>query len=113
MNNYLILAGLFALAQTGAWFQLNSQYVWSWWSNRPIVSAVLFGVPTSVAFWYAWKITTSQFDSVWSSRFIGSSIGMLVFAVLSWSILGEGTFNVKTMTCLLLSVLIIFIQIRY
>ena len=47
---------------------------------------------------------------VWPGRFIGFSIGMLVYAVFTYYFLGEGM-NLKTTICLMLSVCIILIQI--
>lgn len=108
-----ILSGLlmFALGQILGWFQLNSQFLWKWWENKPIISAFVFGVPTSIMFWYAWRIVTAHSESVWSARFIGSGTGFLVFPVLTWFLLGESMFTIKTMICLFLAILIILIQI--
>ena len=77
------------------------------------MSAVLIGVPTSVAFWYAWKMVSETTGSVWSARFIGSSTGFVVFPVLTWFILGESMLTTKAMLCFSLSILIILIQIFY
>ena len=102
---------LFLLGQVLGWFQLNSQYVSEWWRNRPFVAALVIGVPTSVAFWYAWRIIVETTGSVWSARFIGSSTGIIVFPILTWFLLGESMFTAKTMICLGLAVLIILIQL--
>ena len=102
---------LYALGQILGWFQLNSQFLWKWWAHRPVVSAFVFGVPTSITFWYAWKTISESTDSVWSARFIGSGTGYLIFPLLTWFLLGESMFTWKTMICLFLSILIILIQI--
>ena len=102
---------LFLLGQILGWFQLNLQYISKWWSDKPLLSAILMGIPTSIAFWYAWKYTSDATGSVWSSRFIGSSTGMLVFPILTWYLLGESMFTVKTLVCLTLAVVIILIQL--
>ena len=102
---------IFALGQIGGWFQLNSQFIWKWWENRPLLSAVVFGVPTSVAFWYAWRMVAHHADSVWSARFIGSGTGFLVFPLLTWFLLGESMFTAKTMVCLFLTIIVILIQV--
>lgn len=104
---------IFMLGQVGGWFQLNSQFIWRWWENKPIVSAVVFGVPTSILFWYAWRMVATHTDSVWSARFIGSGTGFPVFPLLTWFLLGESMFTIKTMICLSLAILIILIQIFY
>lgn len=111
MSGILLGVLIFSLGQVLGWFQLNSQFIWKWWEGRPIVSAFVFGVPTSIVFWYAWRIISNSTDSIWSARFIGSGTGFLVFPVLTWFLLGESMFTYKTMICLFLSVLIILIQI--
>ena len=102
---------IFSLGQVGGWFQLNSQFVWKWWEDKPLLSAILFGIPTSILFWYAWRMVSTHADSVWSARFIGSGTGYLVFPILTWYLLGESMFTPKTLVCLALAVLIILIQV--
>ncbi len=108
-----ILIGVlvFTLGQIGGWFQLNSQFLWKWWENKPFISAVIFGLPTSVLFWYAWRTVSTHTESVWSARFIGSGTGFLVFPILTYFLLGESMFTVKTISCLTLAILILLIQI--
>ena len=107
----LLGVALFFLGQTFGWFQLNLQKFSPWWENKPIFSAVFLGVPTSIAFWYAWKHVSEATGSVWSARFMGSSIGFIIFPLLTWYILGESMFTAKTLVCLALSILILVIQI--
>ena len=104
---------LFFLGQIMGWFQLNTQYLSEWWRNRPIAAAFAIGVPTSIAFWYAWRMVVEATGSVWTARFIGSSTGLIIFPVLTWFLLGETMFTAKTMVCLFLAVLIIMIQLLY
>ena len=102
---------IFFLGQIFGWYHLNLQKFSGWWENRPIVAAIFLGIPTSLSFWYAWKMVSESMDSVWSARFIGSCTGFIVFPVLTWFILGESMFTTKTMLCLGLSVTILMIQI--
>ena len=102
---------LFMAGQIAGWFQLNSQYIWKWWEDKPVLAAFVFGVPTSMLFWYAWRMIAGATESVWAARFIGSGTGFLIFPVLTWFCLGESMFTVKTMSCLFLSIIIILIQI--
>jgi hypothetical protein len=104
---------LFTLGQILGWYQLNLQKMSIWWSDKPITSAILVGIPTSIAFWYAWSMVSEATGSVWSARFIGSCTGFVIFPVLTWFLLGESMFTAKTMICLALSILIILIQIFY
>ncbi len=112
-ESYKILAGvsMFALGQLLGWFQLNSQLMWEWWSEKPFMSAIIFGIPTSMCFWFGWKLLSSALDSVWSARFIGSCIGLMIFPILTWAFLGESMFTVKTLSCFSLSIIIILIQV--
>ena len=104
---------LFFLGQTIGWFQLNLQSFSEYWRDKALLSAVLIGVPTSVAFWYGWKIIVEATDSAWTARFIASSTGLIIFPVLTWMLLGESMFTFKTMACFFLALLILFIQIYY
>lgn len=104
---------LFFVGQILGWFQLNSQYLSEWWKDKPIVAALCMGVPTSIAFWYAWRAVVQATDSVWAARFIGSSTGMILFPILTWCLLGESMFTAKTMICLALAIIIMLIQVFY
>ena len=104
---------LFFIGQILGWFQLNTQYLNKWWEDRPLVSAICFGIPTSMFFWYAWRVTSEACGSVWSARFLGSVIGFIVFPILTWWFLNETMFTFKTMSCLFLTFLIVFIQIYF
>ena len=92
---------------------MNAQFLSDWWKDRPVTSAFLLGVPTSLLFWNAWRIVTQETDSVWAARFIGSSTGLVLFPILTWYLLGESMFTAKTLICLSLAIIIILIQIFY
>ncbi len=111
MKAFVLGILVFSLGQVLGWFQLNAQFIWKWWQDKPIISALVFGIPTSIVFWYAWRMISTATDSVWSARFIGSGTGFLVFPILTWFMLGESMFTLKTMACLTLSIFIILIQI--
>ena len=104
---------IFLFGQIMGWYQLNLQKMYDWWADKPLLSAILMGVPTSILFWYGWKYISEATGSVWSARFIGSSAGFVIFPILTWFMLGESMFTAKTLVCLFLSVLIILIQIFY
>ena len=113
MTKFLFGIGLFLFGQVLGWYQLNLQKMYDWWSDKPLLSAIVVGIPTSVAFWYAWKMISEATGSVWTARFIGSSAGFVVFPILTWYLLGESMFTAKTMICLTLAIIIILIQIFY
>lgn len=104
---------VFMLGQIAGWFQLNSQLLWKWWHDKPFITALIFGLPTSILYWYAWRIIVGATESAWTARFIGSTSGLIVFPILTWFLLGETMLTPKTMICLGLTILIILIQLFY
>ena len=113
LKTLAVAFGIFTLAHISAWFQMNSQFLWAWWKDKPIAAVVLFGIPTGLLFWLAWRMSYSCLESIWSARFIGFGASYLIFPVLTWLLLGETMFTTKTMLCVFLSFLIILIQIYY
>ena len=97
---------LFFAGQTLGWFQLNVQSFSEYWKDKALLSAVVMGVPTSVMFWYGWRIVVESTGSAWSARFIASCAGLIIFPILTWAILGESMFTPKTMICLGLTIVI-------
>tara|TARA_Y100001937_G_scaffold117784_1_gene171418 strand:- start:114 stop:449 length:336 start_codon:yes stop_codon:yes gene_type:complete len=104
---------LFFAGQTLGWFQLNVQSFSEYWKEKALLSAVVMGVPTSVMFWYGWRIVVESTGSAWSARFIASCAGLIIFPILTWAILGESMFTPKTMICLGLTIIIMLIQLFY
>lgn len=102
---------LFLAGQTLGWFQLNVQSFSEYWRDKPLLSAVVMGVPTSVMFWYGWRFVVEATGSAWSARFIASCAGLIIFPILTWAILGETMFTTKTMICLGLTIIIMLIQL--
>lgn len=100
-------------AQVIGFFQLNAQYLSDWWKDRPVSAALVLGVPCSLFFWYSWRLIVDETGSAWTGRFIGSSMGYIIFPILTWYLLGETMFTPKTMICFSLALLIIFIQLYY
>tara|TARA_B100000131_G_scaffold224532_1_gene216130 strand:- start:10 stop:345 length:336 start_codon:yes stop_codon:yes gene_type:complete len=104
---------LFLLGNVLAWFQFNSQFVWPWWSTRPLLSNAIFAIPMGICFWYAIRHIVDATGLLWSSKLIGFGVSNLVFAVLTYTLLKESIFEPKTMVCLVLSVAIIAIQVMW
>ena len=104
---------LFFAGQALGWFQLNSQYLSEWWKDKPIIASLVIGVPTSICFWYAWRMVVNHTGSAWTARFIASSTGLIIFPVLTWFLLGESMFTTKTLICLFLTIIIMIIQILF
>ena len=111
-NYYMILACLCMLGgQTCVWFSANSQIVWNWWADKPLLAVILFGVPASLFFWYGTKYGFAAMDELWGPRFLGFGMSYLTFPVLTWWLAHESMFTAKTMVCIALSCAIMGIQI--
>ena len=111
-SNLLFACTLFAIGQTLGWFQLNSQFVWEWWSNKPLLSAIVFSIPTGICFWYGVKIAYEEMGQVvWGPRFLIFSMSYFTFPLLTYHFLNESMFTVKTMICVILSFAIVGIQL--
>ena len=96
-----------------AWFQFNSQFVWEWWKDKPLVSVLIFAIPMCLCFWAGTKNIVDSTGMLWSSKLIGFGISTTIFAALTYFIARENILNFKTMASLFLAMLIIFIQIYW
>ena len=111
-NYYMILACLFMFGgQTCVWFASSSQIIWEWWLDKPLMSALFFGIPASLFFWHGTKYGFMAMDELWGPRFLGFGMSYLTFPFLTWWLANESMFTAKTMVCVALSCLIMAIQI--
>ena len=110
-NYYMILACMCMFAgQFCVWFGTNSQVVWKWWSDKPILSAILFGIPASLFFWHGTKYGYMAMKELWGPRFLGFGMSYLTFPLLTWYLAHESMFTWKTMMCTGLAMVIMAIQ---
>ena len=109
--NIMAGIGLFILGHIFAWFQLNSQFVWEWWQDKPFVAVGIYSIPVGTCFWYATKLIVDETGAAWSSRFLGFAASYFVFPLLTYALLNESMFTPKTLTCIFLSCLIIAVQL--
>ena len=96
------------------WFSANGQFIKEndFFANHSFLFAVSAGPIIGVFGYYGSKlIYGAMTESVWQIRFIGFGLSYLVFPILTWYLLGESMLTVKTLLCILLSVLIILIQV--
>ena len=111
-NYYMILACLCMFGgQLCVWFGTNSQVVRKWWADKPLLSAILFGVPATLFFWHGTKYGYIAMKELWGPRFLGFGMSYLTFPVLTWFLANETMFTTKTMICVALSFTIMGIQI--
>ena len=110
LKNFFICFLIFALSQVLVWFQLNGQFFNEWFKKNTLVLS-LIGVPISYLYIYGTNYGVKAFNGLlWPQRFLGFSIGIVVFAILSTTIMNE-SINFKTMLSLFLSFIIILVQI--
>jgi len=103
---------LYLLGQIAVWYQINGQFISNWIKEHPWLMSLL-GVPISYIYIYATYYTVQAFDGqLWPQRFIGFSMGMLAFAILTYIHLSEAL-TLKTIITLCLAVAIVLIQILW
>ena len=111
-NNVLIGLLLYAVTHIIIWFQVNGQFIWCWAKENPILMSIL-GFPISYVLIIATKYIVAGFDGLlWPGRLIGFGSGMIVMAILTWYMLGEGI-STKTLVSLFLATTLVFIQILW
>ena len=105
---YTIL--IFTVTQIAVWYQTNGQFISEWFKNNPFILS-LFGIPISFGYIYATKYAFAAFDGVfWPGRLLGFEVGMIIFAILTNSYLGEGI-TTKVAVSLILATALVVIQI--
>ena len=102
---------MFMLGQGMIWIQTNGQFIWPWFKKNPITVSIVTGSLISYIVIYATKLVVEHFDGLlWPGRFIGFASGMMIFAFMTWSFMGEGI-NAKTGISLILALALIGVQI--
>ena len=77
----LLCLAYFIGAHLMTWFQLNGQFIWSWFKDHPL-TLCLFGIPVSYFYIVATKYSFEAFNQLlWPGRFVGFAIGMITFTV--------------------------------
>ena len=110
MNNILTGIILFVITHIIIWFQVNGQFVWPWAKDNPWTMAIL-GLPISYALIIATKYVVAGFEGLlWPGRLLGFGLGMIIMAILTWYILGEGI-STKTLVSLTLAVTLVMLQV--
>jgi len=105
----IISLGLFFVAQTLAWLQINGQFVWPWMKDHKFLVS-LSGVPISYLLMMATDYAYEGMDGkIWPGRLMAFAVGILVFAIFTNVFLGEGI-NLKAAVSLLLATVLLIIQ---
>ena len=103
---------MFLIAHILTFFQLNGQFLWkSFAKNEWAVAAS--GIVLSIFYICGTKYVVDAFGGLlWPGRFIGFGSGMVVMAIFTWCILGEGI-STKTLVSLVLATTLVFIQVLW
>jgi len=102
---------LYTVGQVLTWFQTNGQFMWPLFRKNQILVSLIGGAFISYMFISATRYIAEYNNGlVWPGRFIGFSVGMVVFAFMTNYFLGEGI-NAKTLISLLLSIALISVQL--
>ena len=109
--NFFFSCMLFCIGHIGFWLSQNSQFVWEFWQDKPILSNVCFDLPGSIIFWFGVKYLMQDLGSLWSLRFVGFATSYLVFPLMTWFLMHESPFTLKTGICFLLSICIVCVQV--
>ena len=111
MNKAFILTIIyFFIAHLMTWFQLNGQFVWTWFRDHPL-TLCLFGIPVSYFYIYATKYSFDAFNQLlWPGRLVGFAVGIISFAIFTSIFMGEGI-KTKTTISLVLSLILVLIQV--
>jgi len=115
MDTNKLLLGIFwfTLGHLFVFIQLNGQFLKMDWFRKNEAIVALFGF--IISFFYIWgtKYTVEGFDGLlWPSRFIGFSIGMVIYAMGVSYFFKEGITH-KTFISLALCVVLVAIQVLW
>lgn len=109
-----LLMGIFygILGQIFSFMQLQGSIKYGWFQKYPII-ILLSSIPAA---WFYIKSVENLVawgdGQLWPSRLIGFGIGIIVFVTLSILLFKE-PITLKTLTCLLLAVSILLVQILW
>ena len=114
MNSVILGVICFIVAHTLAFYQLNGQFLKStdWFKNNTFIVAA-FGIIVSYFYIFGTKYVVEGMNGLlWPARFIGFSIGMLLYAILINYHFNEGI-TTKTLVSLVLCAILIGIQVLW
>ena len=100
----------FIVSATAIWFQTHAQFFNEWSKDN----ALLVAIPGFIISYWSIKATENIAEAydgaVWPARLIGFGVGIIIFSILTWLILGE-KIEIKSAVCVLLAFCILIIQL--
>ena len=73
---------------------------------------ILSGIPINVLLYFAWNHFYDATNSAWGARFLNFSLSYVTFPLMAYIFLNENPFTLKVVLSALLSVIIMYIQIK-
>jgi hypothetical protein len=109
-KDILMCMVIYGIGNLVVWFQLNGQFKWDFWKDN-IVVVGLMGIPISIAFFYATKLSYTGFDGLlWPGRLVAFGISMVSFTFCTWYFLGE-VMTLRSIASMILAFVIILLQL--
>ena len=110
--NLIYSVGLFVVLHVFVWLATNLQFINKAWQDRSLMITLALALPISMCgYWAARFGYTALQDSAWGVRFIGFGTSYLIFPFMTWWLLNESMLTTKTMICIALSLVIMWVQI--
>lgn len=113
LNKLLLGVFWFIIGHVFVFFQLNGQFFKTDWFRKNELIVASMGL--IISFFYIWgtKYTVQGFEGLlWPARFVGFSIGMIVYALGLSYIFKEGITS-KTLVSLTLCLILVAIQVLW
>jgi len=107
-SKILLCVSVLFLAQIVTWFQMFGQFKFQFFKNN-IILVCLTGIPITFMYYYSTKFGVEGFGNSWSLRIIQFVMGIIIFTIFNYYLLGE-TINLKNTISLGLCFLILLIQ---
>lgn len=110
MSKFLLGVIYGIIAQVITYFQLQGNIKWNLMEKYPVVIYIT-SIPLTFLYVKSVQYFVEAFDGrVWPARLIGFAVGIFVFTILT-SLVFKEPLTLKTITTLLLALIIILIQI--
>ena len=110
-TKFALACFLILIGHVVSWYATFSQFIWSWCRDNLILMPLIFSIPIGYLFTYGMRFAVQEMDEVWGPRLLGFGISYLVFPFLTYYYFNESMFNPKTLTCIVLSFMIVAIQV--
>ena len=108
----LIGVSLLVCVYVVGWYQLHGQFISSWFKKYEYL-LIFLSVPNTYVSIRAIKMISDHFHGqVWPNRMLTFGIGLIMFTILTHLYFDE-KLNLKTLTLIALSALIVILQIYW